>query len=689
MTGQTLIAKMLPANAKRALVRLLQAVDHRGLPGVLMWLTKKVWQRIASRYGKIERSLYVRFSGLLRYAYLRLMLSKSALLQEINQLPSSCGLTLLARSFSVDYYRGAAQLPQDTSSFAAFKHLVSHGLANGLQPNPMYDAGYVAHQQNLSDPVPFAQWLASSELRKLKPSVLFDNQFYRQKSSRQHFDEYANYCHFVSVGVWADRSPCSMFEPDWYKKRYSLNLRREPAFYHYLTNAGQNLPNADFPMQVTQAEELVPANLHKTLLQLETGQMDVAALPFSAAASSNANPETNKAAIQDAIFNDPMVFIKAHLRVKLAPMKVKNIVAIPRCGIGGAAVVAGKLCAALKQLYPQQGVLLLRTDDSLFMRPDWFNATDYHFDLSCFLHHLSDTQKQSLFEYVIRQSQCQRLFNVNSTLVWDWMRGLSASAEPQPYLYAYAFCYEVTYLGEKAGYPVSHIPECMESISGLLLDNQYLKNDLHEANQWSDNLAQKAHVLYTPFDEISHAGKLWSVPQRATSERRKVFWAGRFDRQKRLDIVQRIAQNNPQWDFMIWGKAMLGAEPDQSKMPSNMFFNGLFEHIDDLPLSECDAWLYTSQWDGIPTLLIDLGLRAVPIVGSRVWGTSEVLTDQTAWPVDDILNPSAYQTGLKRFIDNPQIAQEAGRACRELICDNHSSENYLASLKQALASEEQ
>ena len=87
-------------------------------------------------------------------------------------------------------------------------------------------------------------------------------------------------------------------------------------------------------------------------------------------------------------------------------------------------------------------------------------------------------------------------------------------------------------------------------------------------------------------------------------ERPCIIWAGRFDRQKRFDLLVEIARLMPDVNFRSWGKAVLDLSPDMSNLPENLQVNGPFVTYDDLPLEDCDGWLYTSAWDGMPTILI-------------------------------------------------------------------------------------
>jgi len=61
-----------------------------------------------------------------------------------------------------------------------------------------------------------------------------------------------------------------------------------------------------------------------------------------------------------------------------------------------------------------------------------------------------------------------------------------------------------------------------------------------------------------------------------------VFWSGRFDRQKRFDLLLGIAEAMPNTEFWVWGKAVLDDESlDLVNIPSNIKLMGVYTNIDD------------------------------------------------------------------------------------------------------------
>ena len=202
-------------------------------------------------------------------------------------------------------------------------------------------------------------------------------------------------------------------------------------------------------------------------------------------------------------------------------------------------------------------------------------------------------------------------------------------------------------------------------------------------HKWSEQQSDKVEVLWSPYQELSikNVEPALKIAERG---RKNIFWAGRFDRQKRFDLVVKLANSNPQWDFWIWGAAMLGDDDITQNLPENIHLNGLFKSYSEIPFNQCDVWLYTSQWDGVPTILIELGLREVSLVASKIWGTADLISEETAWPVSNVSNVNEYQVQLELALANPEESRLKRERMKSLILERHSRDNYDKSLKKSL-----
>ena len=108
-----------------------------------------------------------------------------------------------------------------------------------------------------------------------------------------------------------------------------------------------------------------------------------------------------------------------------------------------------------------------------------------------------------------------------------------------------------------------------------------------------------------------------------------------------------------------------------------------------LGLEAADAWLFTSEWEGLPTLLIELGARGVPIVASAVGGVPELITPETGWPVHDVESVQTYVAALRSAIASPNRRSAEGAALRDMVAQRHSQAAYDHRLRSILEGSKQ
>ena len=95
-------------------------------------------------------------------------------------------------------------------------------------------------------------------------------------------------------------------------------------------------------------------------------------------------------------------------------------------------------------------------------------------------------------------------------------------------------------------------------------------------------------------------------------------------------LLLAVARRMPDVDFRMWGESVMDRR--HGRTPTERHSRGPYAHISEIPLGEADVWLYTSGWDGVPSQLLEVAMTGIPIVGTLVGGTGEVLSEDDAWP---------------------------------------------------------
>ena len=384
--------------------------------------------------------------------------------------------------------------------------------------------------------------------------------------------------------------------------------------------------------------------------------------------------------------HDPVAKAERAMRALIPADHYDTILCVPWLRQGGADLVASLMAASLLRIFPQQSVLILRTDFSHFERPDWIPEGTTVVDISPILTPIGIEAAERLLYSLFIGLAPRRIVNINSRRCWTTLKRFGRQLVERMGVFAYLFCWEIDTQGIKQGYPREFYPTTGPLLTGIFTDTEFLREDLGETYSLPALERNRIIPIFSPTREPI---ALPSMAERRSTNlvpgaRPLVLWAGRLDRQKRFDLVLAIAAQMPDVDFKCWGSALLDASSKLSNLPSNLSLSESFKSLDELPLDRCDAWLFTSGWEGLPTLLIDLGAKGVPIVASAVGGVPELITPDTGWPITDIENIADYVSALRFVIAHPEIGCQRAKSLQSLVGTKHSQAAYDMRLSNTL-----
>lgn len=622
-----------------------------------------------------------------------------------------------------DFYR--AQVGRGIDKQEVYVHFFSAGLKAGYRPTLFFNEEYYRHQlkrlienndaqhdgQLQGDtpfsptltPIakgvsPFLHWFCVGRPNRVVPTPLFDEGFYKARYPDLRIWKGWVFEHYINHGSPKERRQASdVFDPDFYCKQRSEMVYETPLLDFVLVGEAEGaVPSAtiNYGLCAEGGELKTTTRIERCAMMLE-GKIRQLEKPIF------------RSLIEHAAGIEPMVLrpygrrefqwppykhstistvnALASVRRSIPRTHYDTVVLIPHCRMAGSARVAGALVSAIWSLYPNESLLLVMTDLSEFQRPDWFGAGIELFDLSGHIAVLNpDAQKTALLD-LIRGLKPKRVINVNSRLAWEVTQLYGQQISTWTDLYAYLFTWDLDRNGNKGGYPINWFYPSFDSLKGVFVDNSVLMEEMAARYAMPEKLRKKIHLLHTPAEPIKFSYSGIFQERRRRGKRLRCFWAGRFDAQKRFDVVIEIARLMPEMDIMVWGKTVLGGiDIDFDNLPANIKLQGVYKDFDDLPIEACDFFLYTAQWDGLPTILIDVGTREIPIVGSRVGGTADLISETTAWPVDDVLEPDAYVEAIKTLCANPEEGARRAAALRKHTLDLCNDACYRAALHAAL-----
>jgi glycosyltransferase involved in cell wall biosynthesis len=363
-----------------------------------------------------------------------------------------------------------------------------------------------------------------------------------------------------------------------------------------------------------------------------------------------------------------------------------TIICVPWIRKGGADLVAGIITHGILRLEPNSKILIIQTDQPQSEWRDVFPPQLEVVDISDIVQFAGQDLAEQLVRAIFVGLAPIRIINVNSRLCWTIFQRFGKRLAESINLYAYLFCWDRNGNGARAGYPSDFYPETADFMSGIFTDSEYLKNELIRIYAPPSKLRNRLTILHTPGRSELRNPTAAALGSKTSIDRPQsiILWAGRLDRQKRFDLVIEIARLMPTVNFICWGRAMMDTPPDLSQLPTNIEMKSHFADYLDLPLGDCDGWLYTSEWDGMPTLLIELAHHGMPIVASSIEGVCELIDEHTGWPVQEWNEPNAYVVALEQMIADPAQRAIRGRQLQEKVSINYSTKNFDKELKTAL-----
>lgn len=503
--------------------------------------------------------------------------------------------------------------------------------------------------------------------------------------------------HYIEHGTREGRDPSPHFSTKHYLKRYpDVEKLGVNPFYHWLAVGRREgriaAPFADFD-EMCSIIGLPPQEVQETLIarrndlrqRFEHGKLGEMMAKAAKIEPLIAHSWRETFATKFPPFHTDQVVScvtaihKLHQEAEFR--RAKAIVVIPHCRLSGGGRLASYLAFALAEIYGPDELVIVRTDLDILRFPEWFPAGCRHLNLAGATERLNDQHKRKVLVDILRALRPQVVFNVNSRLLWETLSTYGKALSSSMALYAYFFCNDKSLYGYWTGYPLTKFYRHFDILAGVVTDSHALVAEISGRYIVPPDQRHKIATLETP---IFPQPELAPAPPRKTGRRRQVFWAGRFDQQKRVDIVYAVAARLPEIHFRLWGESVIGDAHGLPEQPQNVTQEGVYDGLSQLPVSHCDLWLYTSEWDGVPNMLIEVAAMGIPLVGSVVGGTGEILQEGLSERIEDIEDVEAYVTAIRAILANPARARKRAAKLRDMVIARRAPAVYRDKLQTIL-----
>jgi glycosyltransferase involved in cell wall biosynthesis len=357
------------------------------------------------------------------------------------------------------------------------------------------------------------------------------------------------------------------------------------------------------------------------------------------------------------------------------PPEASHVFVVPWLRVGGADLEVLNYCAALTRMGARLAVIGTEDGPSpwssrLPRGVPFVNAGEV-------LRGLPLESAARVLASALVQCRAERVHVVNSSLAYTCLELYGSALRLGAKLFASVFCEDIGRSGERRGYVVDRLPQVIDHLDAVFADNQRV---LQLVRSMTGIDAGNLHVHYQPASD--------TPPTRRDARLEgtlRVLWAGRLDRQKRPDILAAVADACADLpiEFEAFGYQLLDPAGSRSDLErSNLVHRGSFENFAHTDPERFDVFLLTSEWEGLPNVLLEAIAFGLAIVAPDVGGVREIVADGHSGVLiprfDDI---GAYRRALARLAQERSTVERlaaGGRAALEL---QHTWQTFEAALR--------
>lgn len=405
-----------------------------------------------------------------------------------------------------------------------------------------------------------------------------------------------------------------------------------------------------------------------------------------------ANPITPTTRVRDLWrFNTlsvPRLHLGTAVRELLArlPAEVEHLLVIPWLGIsGGSEKVTERLIRFLAQHYEFGRVAILAPDTQFDLSP----AQRLYHDVPIVA--LNDVDRQmavhdrmALTDIIFRQLRPRTIHVINSDIGWQLLRACGSRYALDSSIYVNIYSDIRLKDGAPAGYFWRYLPDVLPCLTGVIADNAAVVARATCNFSLVPEQVARFHVVPTPIVSLRGEGGLPTCRAFVPVERQHTLWMSRIAHEKRLDVVQAIAERRSARSFSIYGAIIPGSVPvgflDWTKATPNVHHEGGFTSLAALPLHQFDSYLFTTSAEGMPLALLEASMLGLPVVTPAVGGIGEFIDDATGWLVpapDDI---EAFVAALDDIAARPREAARRVEAAQRRLLERHAWNSFARSL---------
>ena len=546
-----------------------------------------------------------------------------------------------------------------------FLHFLAAGLGEGLRPHPIIDTDHIARTvPGISSHIDLMKMLVHGDGID-RTSVWFSRDYYRR-----HNPDLASVrdleSHFITHGARERRNP-------------SRDYRVLPAQEYDSARVSKG-PEVDRFEWAGDSFVVIPNPVAETVFDqiYEQGEID----PAIFAPGPLTLPSLNLFDGTDIETRD-LIDYRGLLREFRTEVDV--VILLPRLGIGGGEKYAAQLARTLSKTLRKEVAIIvtdsLDDENSPVLRSHSLSGFRHQTIVSFHKHAYRTWKKPNVLALLLLAIRPQALFCINSdtgnATIAQYGRALSQ--------YMRLFTTFFSESPQALGAPFSAIYlDAVIGNAGVVSDNENALSTFRR--RLPTPMHSRLHLLPQYCDDKS-------VPQRrragrrSGSDARKLLWIGRWEAFKNVDFVVELARRDPEVEISVFS-------PQEIFPPlPNIVYRGRLDDLRDLDIDEYDAFLFTSRFEGMPNIVLEMALTGIPVIAPEVGGLRETFGnegiffysnagDDDGGPVDQI---ERILTQIGK-LSAERLAKRIATARTE-VADRHGAAQFARGLRSLLGEE--
>lgn len=544
-----------------------------------------------------------------------------------------------------------------------FLHFLAAGLGEGLRPHPIIDTDYIACTvPGVASHIDLMKLLVHGEGVD-RTSIWFSRDYYRRNNPDLAAVRDLE-SHFITHGARERRNP-------------SRDYRVVPA-HEYDSARVSKGPEIDRFEWAGDAFVVIPNPVADTIFDqiYEQGDLD----PAVFAPGPFALPSLT---VFDGTDIETRDLIDYRGLLREFRTEVDVVILLPRLGIGGGEKYAAQLARTLsKSLRKEVAVIITDSfdDENAPMLRSHSLSGFRHQTIVSFHKHVHRTwKKPNVLALLLLALKPDAVFCINSdsgnATIAQYGRALSQ--------YMRLFTTFFSESPQALGAPFSAIYlDAVIGNAGVLSDNENALATFRR--RLPRAMHSRLHLLPQYCDEKS-------VPQRRRAapgaRGKRLLWIGRWEAFKNIDFVVELARRDPELEVNIFS-------PQEVYPPlPNIAYRGRLDDMRDLDIDAYDAFLFTSRFEGMPNIVLEMALTGIPVIAPEVGGLRETFRKDGIFfysnadtgdggPIDQIERLLAQLRKL-----TPERLAKRTATARAEVADRHGAAQFTRGLRSLLGEE--